>query len=202
MRLVSEQHQRYPLRGGLSKEEWRTRLGLAPKIATELFAVLQAEGRLEVAGVAPGSPYGREGAQRAGGLLCLPDFAPHFTPAQQQQIAQLLQLFQQHPYTPPGRAEAETLVEPEVLTALIEQGRLVRLGEGVLFLRETYDEALTRLVAYLREHGKITVAEARDILGATRKYILPLLEQMDALHVTRRVGDERFLGTNVLHQPT
>jgi selenocysteine-specific elongation factor len=207
VRLVSEQHQRYPLRGGLSKEEWRARLGLAPKIATEVFAVLQAEGRLEaveVAGAAPGtgSPYAREGAQRVGGLIRLPGFVPHFTPSQQQQVEQLLQLFREQPYTPPGRTEAEALTEPEVVAALIEQGSLVRVGEGVLFLRETYDEALTRVVAYLREHGKITVAEARDILGATRKYILPLLEQMDALHITRRVGDERFLGTNALHQPS
>ena len=203
VRLVSEQHQRYPLRSGLSKEEWRARLGLAPKIATEVFARLQAERRLEaVEGTTgTGSPYGREGVQRASGLIRLPSFAPRFTPAQEQQVEHLLQLFREHPYTPPGRVETEALVGPEVVAALIEQGRLIKAGEGVLFLRETYDEALTKLVAYLREHGKMTVAEARDILGATRKYILPLLEQMDAQHITRRVGDERFLGTNALQRP-
>jgi selenocysteine-specific elongation factor len=51
------------------------------------------------------------------------------------------------------------------------------------------------LVQYLREHGTMTVAEARDVLGATRKYILPLLEQLDTLKITRRLGDERVLGT-------
>ena len=35
---------------------------------------------------------------------------------------------------------------------------------------------------------------AIDVLGATRKYILPLLEHMDALKITRRMGDERVLG--------
>ncbi len=200
VRLVSEQHRQYPLRGGLSKEEWRTRLGLAPKLAAEVFALLQAEGRLETVETATsaGIPYVQEAVQRAGGLIRLPDFTPRFTPFQEQQVERLLQLFREHPYTPPGRSDAEALADPEVVAALIEQGCLVKLGEGILFLRETYNEALTKLVAYLREHGKITVAEARDILGATRKYILPLLEQMDALHITRRVGDERFLGTNVL----
>jgi selenocysteine-specific elongation factor len=43
----------------------------------------------------------------------------------------------------------------------------------------------------------MTVAEARDILGATRKYILPLLEHMDALKMTQRIGDERVLGAQV-----
>jgi selenocysteine-specific elongation factor len=199
VRLVREQHRQYPLRGGLSKEEWRVHLGLAPKIAAEVFAILQAEGRLETvkAMTHAGAPYLQEAAQRAGGLIRLPDFTPHFTSLQQQQVEQLLHLFREHPYTPPGRTEAEALADPEVVASLIEQGRLVKLGDGVLFLRETYDEALTRLVAYLREHGKITVAQARDILGATRKSILPLLEQMDALRITRRVGDERFLRTNV-----
>ena len=89
------------------------------------------------------------------------------------------------------------MVGSEVLAALIEQGQLVKLGDGVLFLHETYDEALATIVRYLREHGKITVAEARDLLGATRKYILPLLEHMDALKMTRRMGDERILGTSI-----
>jgi selenocysteine-specific elongation factor len=132
-----------------------------------------------------------------GGLIRLPHFEPRFTPAQQQQVARLLQRFRESPYTPPGRTEAETEVGVEVLNALIEQGQLVKLGDSVLFLHETYDEAVARLVQYLRVHGKMTVAEARDVLGATRKYILPLLEHMDALKITRRMGDERVLGAQV-----
>ena len=90
------------------------------------------------------------------------------------------------------------MVGNEALGALMEQGTLVKVGNGadaVLFLRESYDEALSRLVAYLREHGKMTAAEARDVLGTTRKYILPLLEHMDERRITRRVGDERLAGS-------
>src|SRR5260370_41677609 len=43
VRLVREQHQQYPLRSGLSKEEWRARLHLPPQMATEAFTPLQAE---------------------------------------------------------------------------------------------------------------------------------------------------------------
>ncbi len=81
----------------------------------------------------------------------------------------------------------------EALAALIEQGQLVKLGENILFLRETCDAAIAAIVDYLRAHGKITAAEARDLLGGTRKYILPLLEYMDAQKITRRMGDERVL---------
>ncbi|HEU5228895.1 MAG TPA: selenocysteine-specific translation elongation factor [Ktedonobacteraceae bacterium] len=188
--LVSEQHKQYPLRSGLSKEEWRTRLNLPPKVATDIFTILQEEGQL--ATVADG---GSTQGQRTGGLICLPGFIPDFTPAQQRQVEQLVKLFLASPYTPPGIAEAEAIVGAEVLSALVEQGRLMKLGDGILFLRETYDQAVATLVAHLRAHDKITVAEARDLLGATRKYILPLLERMDALHITRRVGDVRLLGS-------
>jgi selenocysteine-specific elongation factor len=80
---------------------------------------------------------------------------------------------------------------------LIERGTLVKVGsaaEAVLFLRESYDEALAALLAYVREHGSMTAAEARDVLGTTRKYILPLLEHMDERRLTRRIGDERVAG--------
>src|SRR5712691_1076716 len=184
-RLVSEQHQQYPLRSGLSKEEWRTRLNLSSKMATEVFAALQAEGRLA------------EASTITGGIIRLPNFVPSFTAAQEQQVEQLLLRFRASPYTPPGRAEAEAMVGAEMLGALIEQGRLVKLGDGVLFLRETYDEAIAKLITYLREHGRFTAAEARDLLGATRKYVLPLLEHMDERRITRRIGDERVLGTGM-----
>jgi selenocysteine-specific elongation factor len=80
---------------------------------------------------------------------------------------------------------------------MVEQGILVKLGgaaDPVLFLRETYDEAVERVIAYLREHQTITAAEARDLLGTTRKYVVPLLEHLDERRITRRLGDQRVLG--------
>ena len=189
VRLVREQHLQHPLRSGLSKEEWRTRLNLPPKMALEVFLALQEEGQLaEVAG-STGVP---------GGFIRIPGFVPEFDAVQQQQVERLLRMFRESPHTPPGRSESETIVGSEVLASLIEQGRLVKLGSGndtVLFLRESYVEAIAKLVAYLQEHHKMTASEARDVIGTTRKYILPLLEHMDERHITRRVGDERILGT-------
>jgi selenocysteine-specific elongation factor len=189
VRLVSEQHRQHPLRSGLSKEEWRTRLNLPPKMAAEIFLALQEEGQLAEAPNATGTP---------GGFIRLPGFVPAFNAMQQQQVERLLRMFLESPYTPPGRSESEAVVGSEVLASLIEQGRLVKLGsstDSVLFLRESYEEAVAKLVAYLQEHHKMTAAEARDVLGTTRKYILPLLEHMDERHITHRVGDERRLGT-------
>jgi len=37
------------------------------------------------------------------------------------------------------------------------------------------------------------VAQARDLLASSRRYVLPLLEWFDAQKITRRVGDDRIL---------
>jgi selenocysteine-specific elongation factor len=185
VKVVQEYHQQYPLRSGISREEWRSRLGLAPRLAHEAQAALVAQGALAEAG---------------GALLRLPDFTPAFTPAQQAAVDQLLAQFRAQPFTPPSRQEAEALVGPDVLAALLDQGTLVKLSESVLFLRETYEDALARILDYVRHHGKITVAEARDLLGTSRKYMLALLEHCDERRLTRRVGDDRLLGIAALAQ--
>ena len=189
--LLKEQHRQYPLRGGLSKEEWRTRLGLSPRMAADVFLALLEEAVLVEA------PVSMKSLGATSGLIRLPDFTPAFTAEQQQRVERLLQTFRAHPYTPPGRVEIEVEVGSEVLGALLERGTLVRLGsvaDAVFFLRESYDEAVHRLVSYLREHETMTAAEARDLLGTTRKYILPLLEHLDERRITRRLGDQRVLG--------
>src|SRR5262249_46510429 len=137
IRLVREYHHLYPLRGGLSKEEWRTRLKLSSRMANEVFAELQAESRLVMVNGASDIQEGM--TLRTGGLLRLPDFTPRFTSDQQQLVKRLLQRFRENAYTPPGRAEVEMMVGGEVLNALIEQGKLVKLSEDVLFLHETYE---------------------------------------------------------------
>ncbi len=196
--LVQAHHERYPLRSGISKEEWRARLNLSAKLTTDVFRALQIEGQLETVEGASDVLSGAfntqsEASSRASGFIRLPGFTPSFTPVQQKQVERLIQLFHKHPFTPPSRSEAQEIADSEIVNALIEQGQLIKLGDGILFLREFYEQAIHRLTEYMQQHGKMTVSEARDVLDTSRKYILPLIEQMDMLHITQRMGDERIL---------
>ena len=47
-----------------------------------------------------------------------------------------------------------------------------------------------RLVAFLRERREITTQEFKDLVGATRKHVIPLAEYFDREKVTLRVGRE------------
>ncbi len=178
--LAAEHHRQYPLRAGLPKEEWRARLGLAPRQANEALAALVAASNLAEAASAS--------------AVRLPGHEVHFTSDQQRKIDALLRQFQENPFSPPGRPEIEAAIGAEVTAALIDQGALVKISDAVLFTREAYDEAIRRVLAHLRLHERVTVAEARDLLGTSRKYMLALLEHLDERHITRRIGDDRVLG--------
>jgi selenocysteine-specific elongation factor len=78
------------------------------------------------------------------------------------------------------------------LDTLTATGRLVRVGEHV-YRGEQLAEIRTRLVRTLRAENRITAARFRDVVGTSRKYVVPLLEFFDATGVTVRDGDQRAL---------
>ena len=85
-------------------------------------------------------------------------------------------------------------VEDAALARYLEdQGRLVRVGDGLAVSAASYEEARAALVAECEAVGRITLARFRDLLGVGRKTAQLLLERFDADGLTRRVGDERVL---------
>jgi selenocysteine-specific elongation factor len=182
LQLVTDYHRQYPLRAGIPREEWRSRLRLAPREATEALARQVTAGTLD------------EAHSGRGSFVCVPGHAPHLTQQQQQAVDAMLSRFRQEPFAPPTRPEVEDALGSEVTALLIEQGVLVRLSDAVLLERVAYVEALRRVVEHLRAHEALTVADARDLLGTTRKYMLALFEHTDERRYTLRRGDDRVLG--------
>ena len=80
-----------------------------------------------------------------------------------------------------------------MLGYLIQEGRVVKVSEEVVFSQKAYGDMVDLVVRHAKTEGSITVAQARNLLGSSRKYVLPLLEHLDQQRVTRRVGDERVL---------
>jgi len=70
-----------------------------------------------------------------------------------------------------------------------QNGELRLIGGEFLLSRNIEEKALE----ILRSLPEITIASLRDAANASRKYILPLLEDFDARGITRRVGDKRIL---------
>jgi len=126
-------------------------------------------------------------------VLHAPDFAIVFKPEQQKAIEVLIGKFRAAPWNTPLPKDAEQIVGIDVLAALIDQGRLIKLSEEVLLLAETYRSGVEEIRAYLIAHKTITVAQVRDLFNTSRKYALALMEYLDAQGITKRAGDERVL---------
>ena len=101
-------------------------------------------------------------------------------------------------FTPPSREEALASVGDRgagarMYQSLVDEGRLVEVGGDVAFHRDSVAEVEDLVVRHIRAHGPITVATVRDLTGSSRKYVLAVLDHLDARRVTRRVGDARIL---------
>ncbi|MDP1779399.1 MAG: SelB C-terminal domain-containing protein, partial [Anaerolineales bacterium] len=67
------------------------------------------------------------------------------------------------------------------------------VSQDVIFRKKDYEEMVERIKTAIQQKGRITLAEVRDMLDTTRKYIQALLEHMDAIGITMRDGDARKL---------
>ncbi len=81
-----------------------------------------------------------------------------------------------------------------VMTALVEQEVLVRLGERVTVHAEHVEALKGHVRRMIEARGSLTVAQLRDELGISRKYALAALEYLDQVGFTKREGDARALG--------
>ena len=175
--ILGAYHRENPLRKGMPREELKSRLRIPARLFNPVIGQASREGRVV-----------EEGA-----TVRLPEHEVRFSPQQQRQVEELLAAFARHPYATPSVNECLRMVGEEVLNALIEQGRLIKVSEDVLFLAETYQEMVRRVVKHLEEKRTVTVAQVRDMFGTSRKYALALMEHLDERKVTQRVGDERIL---------
>jgi selenocysteine-specific elongation factor len=117
-------------------------------------------------------------------------FAPRLTSAQQREVDTLLAAFSASPYSPPPRSEWDQ-TDGNLITFLLESGRLVRVNSDVLFAAEGYMKLVEWTVHVLNQGGEITIATLRDHFATSRKYAQALLEHLDERKITRRVGDVR-----------
>ncbi len=184
-KLIEGFHQQAPLRRGMARGEVRSRLQALlgmQTLAVRLFNALVDRAKAEALIDADDT------------IVWLAGFAPSLTLLQQQVIDHLLTEFANTPFSPPSQGDSVKLLgEPELLEMLLEQGQLVRLGDGVLFRRDDFDAMVARVVEHTRQSGTITLAEVRDLFTTSRKYAQALLEEMDARRITRREGDVRVL---------
>jgi selenocysteine-specific elongation factor len=168
--------------------EWAFSAAWLEELRAGLIARIEAADELDPGVPLPAEPWAADiepllGLERRGAKLYLRG-ATAVLGAREAQAAALESRLGLEPIPVEDRALARYLEE---------QGRLVRVGDGLAISASAYEDARTKLVAECESAGRITLARFRDLLGVGRKTAQLLLERFDADGLTRRVGDERVL---------
>jgi selenocysteine-specific elongation factor len=178
-------HQQAPLTPGMEMESLRS--GIAPDLAPKIFrAVLDA---LVVEAV----------VAREDSVLRLPSHKVTLRCDEEALGARAEALLAEGEFTPPDlkQIEAALAVPRAKLNAILQQlereGRVAKIAEGLYFAHAPLERARQRLRDYVAAHGEISAATFRDLLGASRKFSIALLDYFDRTGFTLRVGDVRKL---------
>ena len=183
-RLLSARMAEHP--DGLSRER------LAALVPAAGAAVLdEAVGRL----VAQGA------LRQEGGLVRMARPLQEREQAQRETrlAEQLAETIRRGGLTPPDLPEATDPQVRRMLDRLVRGGVVVRARDrvqkrDVLFHSEAVEAARRTLAPLLAAGSGLLVGEAGTVLGISRKFSVPLLEHLDLIQFTRRVGDRRMLG--------
>ena len=166
-------HESYPLRKGAPKEELRSRIGSTAAVFPEVLRVLQEGGTVV----------------EDGPVVYLTGHSRKLTAGQEQAVETYLSTLEAQSFSPP----TEPVPDAEILALLVDEGRVVRAGDTVVFAASAYVKMADAVVEHIRTNGPIAVGDVRDMFGTSRKYALALLEHLDRERVTRREGDGRVL---------
>lgn len=178
-------HDEHPSSTGLASGALRDQVDrrVAPKLFDAVLDVAEQRGLVRMVAGEVRHP------QAAASALAQEDVA----------LSALLPILEAQGLAPGTVAELATAagvdsgVARKALTKLAAAGQVVRLGPDMHFSRGAVEAAKARIVEYLERDGTMLAKDARDILGTSRKYVVPLLEYLDGQGVTKRDGDVRTL---------
>lgn len=174
---VEAYHQDYPLRRGIQRQELKSKLKLSTRAFNAIVAKLIRDHALT----------------DHSAVLAKPEHEVRFDHAQMEKVQAVMQRFEQNPYSPPGVKEVQAELNEEILNALTESSRLIAVSSEVLFRKQDYDVMVDTIQQEIRQKGRISLGEVRDLFNTSRKYAQALLEHLDAIGVTVRAGDFRTL---------
>ena len=169
--ILSEYHTKYPLRKGAPKEFLRNQLKIKPSQHNEILNMLHKKNILI----------------EETSTIRLLSHSPKLSDVQNAQAIQFVDMLTKDPFSP------HDLIGNQILEFLIDQEKVIRLDDKIVFSADVYQEIVKVIKEILLKHDEITVAKLRDEFNTSRKYAVAILDYMDQQQVTKRVGDVRIL---------
>lgn len=179
LNLVRQQNEQYPFRLGLNLGSLPKALKMTNSNCTLLVELLIRSGQLV----------------QTNGFLHCPGFTPRLLPEQLPIVEWLFKEFSARPFAGPTKNELLSRGEPygDLVAFLIYRDDFIECRDGVLLRKEDVELAKKKIGIFFESHHSMTVSQFRDLLQTSRKYAVPILEKLDQLGFTKRIGDERIL---------
>ncbi len=180
---VSRYHKDFPLKPGVIKEELRSRVRRAndPKLFNYLINILDRNGTIVLEKDIVHMKNHRVTLEK-----------------DQENVRRIIEETYlaaglKPPYFKEIKGNFPGSTGEDVLHVLVREGVLIKVKEDMFFHTRVMEELKSDLVAFLREHGEITTPQFKEMTGVSRKYAIPLIEYIDRLQLTVRIGDVRVL---------
>ena len=179
-------HRDNPLKGGIAKEELRSRMG--NQIDAKLFAYT-------LNNMAKKETIILDQAE-----IRLSSHEVTLQVDEEKMRADILAIYTKAGLKPANLKDVigsfndftEKQIRP-VLDLLLLDGKLVKVSEILYFESQVINELQERLVSYLRKEGDIDAPGFKEMTGLSRKFFIPILEYFDRIKLTARVDNRRVL---------
>jgi len=184
MNRLNQEYELYPLQTGFPLNKFKSYFYyLRPEIFNKLIGFLINANKI--------------GLEK--GIIFLLSRKPKISSQQKVLISKILKILKDNPTNPPNE---KTLISQiaggkEIIDFLIQEGEIVKLSDGILLESNNYDIMKNKLIDFLKINGSISIAQVRELLGISRKYIIPLLNKMDEEKITQRKENIRILKTKL-----
>lgn len=176
--LVEQMHAAQPLAPGLDRQTARAALSANDALADEVIRRAERAGVIEVVGSA----------------IRRPGFDPSASTGASDAKTALLDVLRAAGAEPPSVAELQAAHGKEVpalLKLLEREGAVVPVALDRWFSTAAVSELLSRLKTGTVPERRYAPSALREMLGVSRKYLIPFLEWCDRRGISRRSDDGR-----------
>lgn len=184
-KIFKEFYLQNPLKVYLDKEAFRSKLfstKVKINIFNELLCLLENREIIEI----------KEND------IKLKGYKVKLTKLQEEINANLLKLYKENPFSAPRFDE---IIKNEknkkefkiVLDFLIQNKELIYLDDGLIVDNESYETVKEKVIKFLNENEIMILSDLKEILNASRRYLVAFLENLDRNKITKRCEEGRKL---------
>ena len=182
IKIINNFHKKFPLQAGMDRDKLKNKLKIKKE---EVFQIilkrLERENKIKI----------------AENIISLSDFKIKPSPEEEKILRKIEKLYFE------GKLSSLSLKEIKkefnlsqkkldaFLHLLTERNKIIKVKEGYFIHSHWIDELVLKLKNEKKD--KLTIADFKKMTNLSRKYAIPLLELLDEMGITQRIGDHRII---------